>query len=193
MININKLPNQERGEITKIFLRRHWITVLGILGYAIMFALAPIVLLWLLGSNGIDIFALPVWGEIISVVGAIYVLIVVTIITTQFTDYYLDTWIITTERIINIEQHGLFSRIISTLHLNQVQDVTAETHGFFATILTYGDVYIQTAGTRERFNFKGINDPEEVKTMIITLVEADKLRHGDASQPGVVVPKPMGK
>ena len=101
---------------------------------------------------------------------------------TMFTDYYLDTWIVTTRRVINIEQKGLFSRVISELHLNQVQDVTAETHGFIATILSYGHVYIQTAGTRERFEFKMVNDPVKVKARVSELVENDKRIHGDASK-----------
>lgn len=188
MISLNKLPNQERGEETQIFLRRHWVTILGILGYLLIFLLAPILLYILLQLGGMDPLSHEIWGAIISIAGAIYLLTITIIVMTQFTDYYLDTWIVTSERIINIEQHGLFSRVISTLHLNQVQDVTAETKGFFATIFTYGDVYIQTAGTRERFNFRGVNDPEIVKTKILELVHADKQRHGDASQPGVVAP-----
>jgi uncharacterized membrane protein YdbT with pleckstrin-like domain len=103
---------------------------------------------------------------------------------TQFTDYYLDTWIVTNERIINIEQKGLFSRIVSELHLNQVQDVTSETHGIVATFLSYGDVHIQTAGARERFNFKQIDNPEKIKQIITKLVQDDKRRHGDASGGG---------
>lgn len=184
MISLHKLPNQERGETTKLFLRRHWVAVLGILGYLIMFILAPIVLISLMKIAEVEILGDPVWGAIVSTVIAIYVLIVASVIITQFTDYYLDTWIVTTERIINIEQHGLFSRVVSTLHLNEVQDVTAETNGFFATILSFGDVYIQTAGTRERFNFKGVDNPEDVKTAILQLVHEDKQRHGDASQTG---------
>ena len=48
----------------------------------------------------------------------------------EFTDYYLDTWIVTTERIISIEQKGLFERTASELDLISVQDATAEVHGF---------------------------------------------------------------
>ena len=126
------------------------------------------------------------WSASIGPFGAMlvsaYALFCVVILMTMFTDYFLDTWIVTTERIINIEQKGLFSRVISTLHLNQVQDVTSETHGFFATILTYGNVHIQTAGTVERFLFKRINNPDDVKFTIMRLVDDDKRRHGDATR-----------
>ena len=35
-------------------------------------------------------------------------------------------WIITNDRILDIEQHGLFARTVSELRLHRVQDVTAE-------------------------------------------------------------------
>ena len=180
MLNLKNLPNHRRDERTVLFLRRHWIKLLILAGYGLLFTVVPIALYAVLLITHTDL-ANPFWQTVLTVFGASYAIFVVVILTTQFTDYYLDTWIVTSERIINIEQKGLFSRVISTLHLNQVQDVTAETYGFLNTFLTYGDVYIQTAGTRERFNFKTVDNPEEVKHTILKLVEEDKRRHGDAS------------
>ncbi len=181
MLKLTALPNHQRDEQTVLFLRRHWIALANIAGYAIFFTLTP--LLFVLLISAIDIQpGGAFWGPILTILLAVYFIFTAVILITQFTDYYLDTWVVTTERIINIEQKGLFARVISTLHLNQVQDVTAETKGFLNTFLTYGNVYIQTAGTRERFNFKTIDDPETVKHIIMKLVEDDKRRHGDASQ-----------
>lgn len=186
MINLKRLPNQQRNETTQLFLRRHWIELAQIGLYLLILIAVPILLITMIRLAGNDPLTHEIWGPLISVFFASYLFIVLTIVMTQFTDYYLDTWIVTNERIINIEQHGLFSRIVSELHLNQVQDVTSETHGFLATMLSYGDVYIQTAGTRERFNFKGIDNPDDVKRTITKLVHEDKIRHGDASQPGML-------
>lgn len=188
MINLKNLPNHQRDEKTVLFLRRHWIEILEIVAYAIVLTFFPLLLLYLFQLTGASITTHVFWGPIVAVFLAMYFYIVLIILMTQFTDYYLDTWIVTTERIINIEQHGLFSRVVSELHLNQVQDVTSETHGFLATMLTFGDVFIQTAGIRERFNFKGIDNPEKVKVVITKLVEEDKRRHGDNSQPGTIPP-----
>ncbi|MFH1631653.1 MAG: PH domain-containing protein [bacterium] len=129
----------------------------------------------------IDLLAHPFWQPFAYIFFSIYLFFVLIITMTQFTDYYLDTWIVTSERIINVEQKGLFTRTISELHLNQVQDVTAEKKGIFEMFLNYGNVYIQTAAARERFNFKGVGDPEEIKREITKLIEDDKRRHGDAS------------
>lgn len=183
MISLSRLPNQERNEKTVLFLRRHWIELFVMLGYLIALLSMPVIIYFLLSSTGLNLFS-ETLAPFTSIFTSVYVLIILIIMMTQFTDYYLDTWIVTNERVINIEQHALFSRIVSELHLNQVQDVTAETHGFLPTIFTYGDVYMQTAGTRERFNFKKVDNPESVKQTVTRLVNEDKARHGDASQGG---------
>ncbi len=182
MLNLKNLPNQQRDEKTVLFLRRHWIELLQIALYFIVLTGVPIGFLFLLNEISTQSPA-GYWPQILTLLLSCYAFCVIIITMTQFTDFYLDTWIVTNERIINIEQKGLFSRIVSELHLNQVQDVTSETHGFLPTMLSYGNVYIQTAGTRERFNFKTVDNPDEVKKIITRLVEEDKRRHGDASQP----------
>ncbi len=97
----------------------------------------------------------------------------------SFVDYYLDIWIVTNERIIDIRQAGFFNRTISEQLLYRVQDVTSEVAGFFPTILKYGNVYVQTAGTAERFFFKEIPNPEYARDLIIKLVEENKELHKD--------------
>lgn len=84
-------------------------------------------------------------------------------------DYYFDVWIITNERIVNIEQKGLFVREISELQLSKIQDVTSEVTGIIPTILNYGDVLIQTAGERERFMFRQVSDPYAIRGLIMQL------------------------
>jgi uncharacterized membrane protein YdbT with pleckstrin-like domain len=93
-------------------------------------------------------------------------------------DYYFDIWIITSERIINTEQKGLFTRQVSELKFAKIQDVTADVSGFFQTILNYGDVHVQTAGEEERFFFRQVPDPYGLKNLIMDLQkkhESDKV------------------
>ncbi|MDP2631963.1 MAG: PH domain-containing protein [Candidatus Uhrbacteria bacterium] len=181
MINLKNLPNQQRGEVTKLFLRRHWLIVAEILGYLLTLVVIPFISMKFLTFAEIDPLSDIFWGPVTYLLFSVYLLFVLVIIITQFTDYYLDTWIVTTERIINIEQRGLFTRTISELHLNQIQDVTAERKGILSMFLNFGQVYIQTAGAKERFNFKQIHNPEGVKQVITGLINDDKRRHGDAS------------
>lgn len=86
-------------------------------------------------------------------------------------DYYFDVWIVTNERIINIEQKGLFVREMSELHFASVQDVTSEVIGVIPTILNYGDVTVQTAAEKGRFVFRQVPDPYKVKDLVIRLAK----------------------
>src|SRR3989344_3187016 len=84
-------------------------------------------------------------------------------------DYYFDVWIITNERIVNIDQKGLFARHMSELNFGSVQDVTTVVTGILPTVLNYGDVVVQTAGEKERFVFRMIPDPYIIKDSIMKL------------------------
>ena len=84
-------------------------------------------------------------------------------------DYYFDVWIITSDRIINIEQKGLFVRSVSELKFERIQDVTVEVGGIIPTVINYGDVFVQTAAETERFVFRQISDPYAVKDLIMSL------------------------
>jgi uncharacterized membrane protein YdbT with pleckstrin-like domain len=84
-------------------------------------------------------------------------------------DYYFDAWIVTDRRIVNIEQRGLFSREISELELENIQDITTEVKGVIPTFLNYGDLFVQTAAEKERFIFHNVPDPYAIKDMVMNL------------------------
>lgn len=181
MINLKALPNQERGEETVLFLRRYWIDLAHAFFFTLALVIVPIALWGAMKLGNVNLWSEPFWGPASALLLSSYMLVVLVITLSQITDYFLDVWIVTNERIINIEQHGLFARTVSELRLNQVQDITSETKGFLETFLTYGDVHIQTAGERSRFQFKNIDNPDEVKLTIAKLVAECKKRHGDGT------------
>ena len=84
-------------------------------------------------------------------------------------DYYLDIWIVTNRRIINVEQNGLFNRKTSELELEKIQDVATDVKGIIPTFFNYGDIQVQTAGEQEKFLFHNIANPYRVKDLIMNL------------------------
>lgn len=90
-------------------------------------------------------------------------------------DVYFDVWIVTDERIVNVEQKDLFTRRVSELRFSRVQDVTSEVQGVIPSILDYGDVYVQTAGEQARFIFHNVANPVGIKDLVMRL--AEKRRH----------------
>ncbi len=163
---VAKLLTEGAGEEKLvIFLRRHWINLfLQIWPLAIFLILVTIVYLSLInfGSLGGGEIMLSFGASIISLFLWAFLFFI-------FIDYYLDVWVITNERIINIEQKGLFKREISELRLEKVQDLTTEIGGIISTLFDFGDLYVQTAGKRERFLFKSIPHPERIKDVILVL------------------------
>ncbi|MBU1348472.1 PH domain-containing protein [Patescibacteria group bacterium] len=177
MIDINHLPGGATGERTILVLRRHWITLFSLFVMFVAVVLLPI------GTYIAIRYTSPAFFDdaarsVLFILGAsIFFLYTWLFLYQHFLDYYLDTWIVTDDRILNIEQHGLFARTVSELRLHRVQDVTAEVKGFVRTVFDYGDVHIQTAGETQRFQFEEIPHPNAVAKMVMDLAEKERKEH----------------
>ncbi|HBR80365.1 MAG: hypothetical protein UX09_C0051G0003 [Candidatus Uhrbacteria bacterium GW2011_GWE2_45_35] len=174
MMDLQHLPNARAGEKVELFLRRNWTTPLEIIIYTSLLFGVPVLGLWLFNEQISDWLTTPYIGQALVLAISAYALITWLFAFLEFTDYYLDVWIVTNERIINIEQKGLFTRVASELHLTTVEDTTSEVKGMLHTFLDYGNVYVQTAGERTRFIFKNVPHPEKVKETIVRLTEEKK-------------------
>jgi hypothetical protein len=100
------------------------------------------------------------------------------------TRYYLNQWIITTTRIIDIHQYGFFSREVSSLLLVRVQDVSSDVEGLFGTLLGYGQLAVQSAGEQEHFTMDDIADPQGLRDLIMKEI-SDLHADGSAPRAGV--------
>lgn len=163
-------PSQKTQEKVFLLLRRHWFTYFGFVAVAVIMSV-PILFVIILWINRPDYFTATM-GNIAIIVVFAYILFALAVMLYGFIDYYLDVYIVTNERIVNVEQNGFFRRKISELHLHQIQDVSAKVDGMFSTVLHYGNVYIQTAGERENFVFQSIPNPYRVSKLIVDLHEA---------------------
>lgn len=166
-------PGQRPNEKVVIMLRRHWIIfaryVLQLIGFNLLpivfFIIFYYVVSWDIPTAG-PLFVTMVMAVSLYYLGAWLAYF------HSFVDYRLDMWILTDQRIINIEQQGLFDRVSAELNLNKVQDVTAEVHGHTQTFFDYGNVYIQTAAEQQRFIFQNVPHPEEIARLVIQANDA---------------------
>lgn len=102
---------------------------------------------------------------------ALWVLVLWTLMFVRYIDFSLDQWILTNERLIDIDQKGFFNRQVSLLHLGAVQDITTESKGLFQTIFNLGTITVQTAAEEREFIIRDIPNPEKVKYKISEMVE----------------------
>jgi membrane protein YdbS with pleckstrin-like domain len=177
MMHLNHLPNAGKNEYVVLFLRRNWLTVFSIVAVFVLMLALPAGVAFFFRDWVELLLAKPVIGAIATLITSVYVLCVWLFTFLEFTDFYLDTWIVTNERILSTEQKGLFNRTASELHLAAIQDVTSEMRGMIGTFLDFGDVHIQTAGEKTRFHFDNVDHPEKIKEQIVRLIEEDKKRH----------------
>jgi len=173
-------------------LRRHWFVFFKFVITYFLIGLIPLALHIASNSLTLNLFASET-GHIAKVmIFSAFYLFWWLLAFRQFMDYWLDVWLITDQRVVNVRQRGLFFRTISELKLFRIQDVTADVRGLFPTLLHYGHVHIQTAATQKRFMFEQIPHPYEVTRKIMKLVEwrqhhmssADRAAlHHEAPQP----------
>ena len=100
-------------------------------------------------------------------------------------DYYFDVWIVTSKRIVNINQIGLFSRQVSEMDMERVQDISTKVEGVIATFLNFGDVLIQTAGEITLFHFLKVPNPYAIKDLLMSLQK--KAEQAEAQEFGSII------
>ena len=172
----NRIHNPRPGEYIIIFVHRHWIVLLWATLRFLVLALLPILFVFAYSLQGaIDWSGFT--GLILILGSSIYYLFIWLMLFNNLLDHFLDIWIVTNERIINIEQLNLFSRNVAEKQLDKMQDITVITHGFLPTLFNYGDVYIQTAGSVERFIFKQVGNPKRISTTIMDAVERYRIKY----------------
>lgn len=155
----------EPGEAILMVLRRHWFALAPRLAVFLAFLLAPSILLLALSlasPAGAKLVASP----IILFFLALYLAAMLLWALILWMDHYLDAWVITDRRVIDIEQRGLWHREIQEITLDRVQNVAVEIPGFAATFLGFGDIRVETAGQGVLW-IKTVPHLEEAKRLIL--------------------------
>jgi uncharacterized membrane protein YdbT with pleckstrin-like domain len=178
-MDLHRLPNPVQDEKVIHVLRRHPITLFTwFLG--VLFILVGPFLVWgLINFSQPQLLESPTLTALMVMGGSVFFLFAWLFLFQSFMDYYLDIWIVTSKRVLSIEQTGLFARTVSELRLYRIQDVTSTVNGFAHTILDYGDMEIQTAGEKTRFIFEQIPHPTRISKSVLEYAELDRKEHLD--------------
>lgn len=166
-------PSQQPNEKIFLIFREHWFRLL--IKYAVvgLAALLPIIIR-VLSPDFAGLLNSGLSEGLYNLVVQIYYLGLLMVSFIIWVLYYLNVGIVSEFRLVDIDQRGLLKHEVSELNLDAIEDVTSETIGLFGNILDYGTVYIQTAGTTERFEFDKIHHPKKVAGIILTLYEERK-------------------
>lgn len=176
-MQIEAVIKQKSYEHIVFKLHRHPLTFIPIVAMFFTMLAVPVVVYYLIEFLFPGTTAGPAIYPIMVLAGSIYFLSTYLFFYVRFIDYYLDLWVVTNDRIVDIEQHGLFNRIITELDLFRIQDVTANVSGFFGTVFRFGDVVVTTASANTHIVFRNVPHPNHIREQLINLAEEDRKYH----------------
>lgn len=161
-----RIDFETRGDDEKIvlILRQHIIVNVKWIVFAILMFLTPSVVksfgVFNSVSGGFELVTTMAW-YLVSMAYAFE----------GFLNWYFNVYIVTNERIVDVNFHNLIYKSVSDATLDNIQDVTYNMGGVTRTVFNYGDVFIQTASEVSRFDFIAVPDPSRVSKIINELTE----------------------
>jgi len=159
---------QKPGEEVVLLLRRHWLTQLKPLGFSLIVCLVPLAL-WFWITQQLDFIDIPgqyIWGAALvwAAFGFFFIIY-------NYLDWYMDVYMVTNFRIVDVTQNGLFHRTVGEAPLDHVQDAVYEIKGIWPTILNYGNIIIHTSGPSGDIMFEEIAHPQDVQRLLLDHVD----------------------
>jgi len=167
-----KFETQHDNEEVVIFMRQHFIVNVPWVAATILLILAPFGILPFLFRIIPGGITLP---PSYYIVGSLFwYLVVFGYFLVNFIRWYYNIYIVTTERVIDIDFIQLLYKKFSEARLNRIEDVSYVASGFTATIFNFGTISIQTAGENTNFEFDAIPNPAAVVKRIGEMIKQNQ-------------------
>jgi uncharacterized membrane protein YdbT with pleckstrin-like domain len=154
---------QTTEEKIVLLLRQHPITLFKQVAIIITALLLPLL------SRG-SFFADFLPPSFILALNLGWYMLVVSYTLATFLIWFFSVFIITDERIIDVDFVSLLFKDVSAAKIDAIQDISSKTSGFLASIVNYGTVYIQTAGEQREIQFENIPQPAKVASLLNELM-----------------------
>jgi hypothetical protein len=158
-----RFESQHTEERVILVLRQHPITqvqwVVVALGLALLPFFFPFWRVFEFLPSRFEIAALALWY-----------LLVMGFSLQAFLSWFYNTYIITDERVIDVDFQSLIFKNISSAKIDNIEDVTATTGGALRSVFDYGTVKVQTAATEKEFEFANVPHPSKVTALVNELL-----------------------
>ncbi len=159
--------SQEDEEAIVLFMRQHFIVNLPWIVMAIFMLTLPSVFAFFPPYA-----ALPTGMQFVVTLG--WYLFVAGYTLAKLMGWFFNIYIVTDERIVDVDFHNIFFRKISTAKIEEIQDVNVQSSGAFETFFGYGSVFIQTAAEVSQFEFVAIPYPDRVGKILNQLIDHEE-------------------
>lgn len=150
-----RFETQEQQEKVILLLRQHWATQIGWLLAALALIFLPLALNWVplldFLTAGYQLMALVIWY-----------LLLLAFVYEKFITWVFHVFIITDERIIDINFTNLLHKEVSEAKIDNIEDVTYTQGGVSRAVFDFGDVACQTAAEQRQFVMENVPRPNRV-------------------------------
>ena len=155
--------NQDGSEHIILVLRRHPLTLFKPLLITLFMLFMPA----FISSVGMFSF-LPASYQMAALV--LWYLVTFGFVLEIFLTWFFSVYIITDERIIDVDFISLIYKDISSAKTDKIEDVTTVTGGALQSVFDYGTIKIQTAGAKTEIEFESIPHPSRVTKLLNELM-----------------------
>lgn len=159
--------NQEKDEKILLFLRRSMITNIRWIITSFFLLILPLFVLPFVNLSQPILF-LPTRYIMLTI--SLYYLLIFSYIYVNYITWYFNISLVTNIRVLDIDFSGLIYKNIAATKISLVQDVSFTQIGVLRTFFDFGDVFVQTAGTLENFDFNAVPQPENAVHIIEDLI-----------------------
>jgi len=174
--NRTRFESQDDDEIIMVLGRRHFVTNLKWIATACLAFFVPMFwgefpMIKMLDANTFFILSVVWYSALLF-----YVI-------QNFLLWFYNVYIVTNERLVDVDFFGLLYKNINVTQIGRVEDVNYSQRGIFSSFFNYGDVVVQTASEqrsddkseKSAFAFQSVADPDLVVKIISELMEENQL------------------
>lgn len=164
-----RFENQSEGEQLYLLLRPHEVTNVPWIVLVFAMLLVP------LFAGSLVLTAFPNFFDSVSPFYAFVLFVFWNLIVLMYGFYkyliwFFSSYIITNNRLVDIDFVGLLHKDYTETSVENVQDVTSKVAGPFSVMFNYGLVYVQTASEQTEIEFENVPQPDVVTRIIGELV-----------------------
>ncbi len=162
MFHIEDVLQLKETEKVKLFVRRHPMTLLPSLLTATLLIVTPFFFIFPLFS-----FRMPGVAVFLS-----SVLIGIVIALRAFLLWDSDALIVTTDRLVKVDQKGVFSRFVTELAMDSISDVAWKRQGVVDTLFSVGSLSVNSPAVSKTIEMKRMSHPQRLHETINDLRRA---------------------
>lgn len=147
-------PNQSHDEEDVILVVREDVAILA---FRMVKFVAAFIFLLFIKTISVAFIELPIVSQVVDIIFGLSNCIMVVLSAITFHNYYLSLQIVTSKRIIDVDQTSLFRRETNELAITNIQDVTHKQRTFWETFFNFGNVIVRTSGGGDAVPVPGEN------------------------------------